>query len=107
LSRNDKLSHVSEQLIMPYVLTPTPSKQSGIILPLTAIMLVGLLAVTGLALDTGEVFEDYGRAQTAADAAALAGAFEKFNGRDSTIITAPRIIFGIGRSKNKFKKWNQ
>ena len=51
-------------------------------------MLVGLLAVAGLALDTGEVYEDYRRAQTAADAAALAGAFEKFYGRDGAIVAS-------------------
>ena len=64
------------------------TRQAGIILPLTAIMLVGLLAMAGLALDTGEVYEDYRRAQTAADAAALAGAFERFYGRTGSIQSA-------------------
>lgn len=63
-------------------------RQKGVVLPLVAISLFGILAVAGLAVDSGEVYEDYRRAQTAADAAALAGAFEKFYGRDASIHTS-------------------
>ena len=63
-------------------------KIKGIIAPLAVVSLLALLAMAGLALDTGKVYSDYRRAQTAADAAALAGAFEKFYGRDTTIISA-------------------
>ena len=63
-------------------------KQHGFIIPLASISLLALIAMVGFALDTGKVYSDYRLAQTAADAAALAGAFEKFNQRDSTIITA-------------------
>jgi len=58
--------------------------QRGIIFPLTAVSLVGLLIMAGLALDTGRLYSDYRRAQTAVDAAALAGAFEKYYGRVGT-----------------------
>lgn len=63
-------------------------KQRGIILPLTVVSLVGLFIMTGLALDTGRLYSDYRRAQTAVDAAALAGAFEKYYGRVGTFDSA-------------------
>lgn len=63
-------------------------KQRGFIIPLVSIALVTLIAMAGFALDTGKVYSDYRLAQTAADAAALAGAFEKFNNRDSNISIA-------------------
>ncbi|MPY26932.1 hypothetical protein FM037_25135 [Shewanella psychropiezotolerans] len=64
-------------------------KMKGIIAPLAVVSLLALIAMAGLALDSGKVYSDYRRAQTAADAAALAGAFEKFYGRDHlTIVTA-------------------
>ena len=63
-------------------------KQRGFIIPLASISLLALIAMVGFALDTGKVYSDYRLAQTAADAAALAGAFEKFNSRESTIATA-------------------
>ena len=63
-------------------------KQRGFIIPLASISLLALFAMVGFALDTGKVYSDYRLAQTAADAAALAGAFERYNQRDSTIVTA-------------------
>lgn len=63
-------------------------KQKGIIIPLTTIALLGIFAVIGLALDTGLLFNDYRKAQTAADAAALSGAFEKYNERDEYVIAS-------------------
>jgi len=66
----------------------SPNKQHGFIIPLASISLLTLIAMVGFALDTGKVYSDYRLAQTAADAAALAGAFEKFNSRDSTITIA-------------------
>ncbi|WP_187148531.1 pilus assembly protein TadG-related protein [Shewanella piezotolerans] len=66
----------------------THRKMKGIVAPLAVVSLLTLLALAGLALDSGKVFSDYRRAQTAADAAALAGAFEKFYGRDGGIISA-------------------
>ncbi|QUM78038.1 hypothetical protein HWV00_18480 [Moritella sp. 24] len=63
-------------------------RQNGFIIPLASISLIALIAMVGFALDTGKVYSDHRLAQTAADAAALAGAFEKFNQRDSTISSA-------------------
>src|SRR5262249_61231254 len=50
--------------------------ERGQVLFMTAIVLVALCAVIGLAFDIGYLFDDRRRAHTAADAAALAGAVE-------------------------------
>ena len=63
-------------------------KQKGIILPITVIMLSGILAMAGLALDTGNALNTYRTAQTAADAAALSAAYEQFYGRSEQVTTA-------------------
>ncbi|MGF1702935.1 pilus assembly protein TadG-related protein [Photobacterium makurazakiensis] len=63
-------------------------RQGGIVLPLTTIMLLGLLAMVGLALDVGLAYTNYRQAQTAADTAALAGTYEKFYGNTSTLSSA-------------------
>ncbi|MBC7005067.1 hypothetical protein BIZ37_21105 [Photobacterium sp. BZF1] len=63
-------------------------RQKGVIIPITTMALLAILAMVGLALDTGLYFNDYRQAQTAADAAALSGAFEKYNDRENLVVTA-------------------
>ena len=58
--------------------TPNIS-ESGQILILLAVGIVALLGFTALAIDGGAVFFDRRSAQNAADAAALAGAYELAN----------------------------
>ena len=65
-------------------------KQQGSVLVLVAVAMTALLAVTGLALDTGVVYARFRQAQSAADAAALAGVFEIYNDRSDSLITAAR-----------------
>ncbi|MGY3572712.1 pilus assembly protein TadG-related protein [Vibrio paucivorans] len=60
-------------------------KQTGLVTVVATMAMLLLLAMTGFALDTGNAFSQYRDAQTAADSAALAGAFEKFYGNDSDI----------------------
>lgn len=55
-------------------LFPHSSAQRGVLLPLVAIGLTGLLAVSGLALDMGHVYINKSRLQDAVDAAALSAA---------------------------------
>ena len=64
--------------------------QKGVILPLASISFLGILAMIGLAIDTGYTFFQYRKAQTAADAGALGGAFEIFygNGHGSAVAAA-------------------
>jgi len=50
--------------------------EKGQILPATAVAMVAILALAGLALDGGMALETKRRAQTAADSAAIAGAVE-------------------------------
>ncbi|MBL4830076.1 MAG: hypothetical protein JKY55_09380 [Aliivibrio sp.] len=73
---------------MPQFSFSLQKKHKGVISALAAVSLIGLIVAAGLAIDTSKAYSDYRHAQTAADAAALAGAFEKFYGRDSTIIDA-------------------
>ena len=63
--------------------------ESGQAIVLLAISIVVLLGFTALAIDGGMVFSDRRHAQNAADAAALAGALQKSNGKsDSVVIQA-------------------
>jgi Flp pilus assembly protein TadG len=57
--------------------------ESGQAIVLLAIAIVVLLGFTALAVDGGMVFADRRSAQNAADAAALAGALQKSNGRSN------------------------
>ena len=61
-------------------------KQRGGVLVLVAVSMTALLAVTGFALDTGMIYYKYRQAQSAADAAALAGAIEIYNGSGDVAI---------------------
>src|SRR5262245_36755721 len=63
-------------------------RESGQVLMMTAISVVALCAVIGLAFDVGYLFDDRRRAQTAADAAALSGAEQLRRGSNSGIVTA-------------------
>jgi Flp pilus assembly protein TadG len=63
--------------------------ESGQAIVLLAISIVVLLGFTALAIDGGMVFADRRAAQNAADAAALAGALQKSNGRsDADVLLA-------------------
>jgi hypothetical protein len=53
---------------------PTPRQQRGVVLVLVTVGMVALLAVTGLALDSGHMFLNKTRLQNTVDAAALAAA---------------------------------
>src|SRR5262249_18858255 len=63
-------------------------RESGQVLMMTAISVIALCAVLGLAFDVGYLFDDRRRAQTAADAAALAGAEQLRRGSNSGQATA-------------------
>ncbi len=56
------------------------SRRSGQMLPMVSVLLVILLAITGLVLDGGRMYFEKRRMQNAADAGALAGAHELFRG---------------------------
>ena len=53
----------------------SPIHERGQILVIVALLMVGLVAITGLAIDGSMVFADRRQAQNATDSAALAGAF--------------------------------
>src|SRR5215468_7624102 len=63
-------------------------RESGQVLAMTAISVLALCAVIGLAFDVGYLFDDRRRAQTAADAAALAGAEQLRRGSSGGVVTA-------------------
>lgn len=56
--------------------TPPPDREAGQALVLVAMLLVGLMAVAGLAVDGGILFAQRRSLQNVADAAALAGAMQ-------------------------------
>jgi hypothetical protein len=62
--------------------------EHGQALVLTAVALIALCAVVGLAFDIGYLFDDKRRAQTAADAAALAGAREWRKAGNAGVVAA-------------------
>src|SRR5579864_34931 len=64
-------------------------KQKGSIVALTAILMVALIAILGLAIDFGTVFTARTFAQHAADAGALAGAdtYAQYNPATQTMAT--------------------
>jgi hypothetical protein len=59
-------------------------------LPVTTILISGLVALTGLVLDGGMIYNVKRRMQTAADAAAMGGAHELFRRNTSLIVSAAR-----------------
>ncbi len=63
---------------------------SGQVIAITAVVIPGLLAVAGLALDGGMVYQVKRRMQTAADAAAMGGALELYRGKPDGIVAAAR-----------------
>lgn len=63
---------------------------AGQVLPATAILMSGLLAMTGLVLDGGMIYQVKRRMQTAADAAALGGAHELYRGNSSLVESGAR-----------------
>jgi hypothetical protein len=68
----------------------TKRGRSGQILPVTAILMTGMVALTGLVLDGGMIYNVKRRMQTAADAAAMGGAQELFRGNTSLVTAAAR-----------------
>jgi hypothetical protein len=68
------------------------SDDRGAVLPLVVLMLVGLLAVSSLAIDVGFAYEKRQRAQNTADAAALAGAAAIAGGPATAIAEARSYI---------------
>ena len=62
--------------------TKPPSAARGQALILIVFAIVGLVAITGLAVDGGNAFADRRRAQNAADSAAVAGALARINGQN-------------------------
>lgn len=58
------------------------SSEGGQALVIIAIAMIGLVAMTGLAVDGSRAFSDRRHAQNAADTAALAGALAKVRGQD-------------------------
>ncbi len=64
--------------------------QAGSVLLVTAMTLPVLIGFMGLAIDLGALYHHKRRMQTATDAGALAGAFEKWRGNDSQIEPSAR-----------------
>jgi hypothetical protein len=56
-----------------------PNFERGQVLIIIALVIIGLVGITGLAIDGGMAFSDRRHAQNAADTAALAGALAKIN----------------------------
>jgi Flp pilus assembly protein TadG len=60
-----------------------PHNRRGVVVPLVALLLVGLLGVTAIAIDGGLLLANRRHAQGAADAAALAGGIDLFTHFDA------------------------
>ena len=58
-----------------------PHHRAGVVMVLFAMILVVLIGLIGLVIDGGFLMSSHRQAQNAADAAALAAAFEKYRGR--------------------------
>jgi len=70
--------------------SPAPKShesQRGVIVVLVAVLLTVLVGMVGLALDAGALYATKQRAQSAADAAAQAGAMDMFNRSSGTAIS--------------------
>jgi len=61
--------------------------QSGQVLPMVMVMMIGLLGMCGLTMDVGRVFIAYRQLQSSTDAAALAGAYTMPGSTASTVAT--------------------
>jgi Flp pilus assembly protein TadG len=81
------------------------SRERGQALILIVLAIVGLIAVVGLAIDTGSAFSDRRHAQSTADAAALAGALAKIQylqaHSTATRDTANAIALAIVTAKDR------
>ena len=84
--------------------TPSRASQSGQALVLLALAFIILLASAGLAIDGGMVYTERRRAQNAADAAAMAGAFTILNG-GSPIAAAYARASDNGFNNNQIENW--
>jgi hypothetical protein len=62
--------------------------QSGQVLPMVMVMMIGLLGMCGLTMDVGRVFIAYRQLQSSTDAAALAGAYTMPDSSASTVSTS-------------------
>ena len=72
-----------------------PKKQSGLVTLIFTMAFLALLGVVGLAIDTGFAYSNYRQAQTAADAAAVSAAFEKYKGHESADVQG----YGLAEAK--------
>lgn len=72
--------------------------RGGQVLAMTAMMLVGLLALTGFVVDAGDVYYSYRQLQSSTDAAALAGAANLPSNTAAT--TAVTTYSGVAGNKN-------
>ena len=63
-------------------------QETGQALIIVALALVGIIAITGLVVDGGNVFLDRRNAQNAADSAALASALERIRGGSDWVVAA-------------------
>lgn len=62
--------------------------QSGQVLPMVMVMMLGMLGMCGLTMDVGRVFIDYRQLQSSTDAAALAGAYTMPSTTAGTVATS-------------------
>ncbi len=69
---------------------PKTFSQRGQALILLVAAIIGLVALTALAIDAGNAFSDRRHAQNAADTAAIAGALAKTQGQNATAIALAR-----------------
>src|SRR5437762_4452422 len=63
------------------------TRENGSILVMTALMLVVLLGITGMAVDVGSLYDTRNRLATAADAAARSAALVRLSTTDSATLT--------------------
>jgi hypothetical protein len=67
---------------------PKPARERGQALPILVFALIALLGFAGLAIDGGTLYTEQRRAQSAADNAALAAAFEQMNDNAASVVSA-------------------
>jgi hypothetical protein len=71
-----------------------PSRRRGTVITLVAMLLPVVVGVMALALDGGLLYVQRQQAQSAADAAALAGAYQLYNGSNFSVAQAAAIAVG-------------
>jgi Flp pilus assembly protein TadG len=76
--------------------------QSGQVLPMVMVMMIGMLGMCGLTMDVGRVFINYRQLQSSTDAAALAGAYTMSGPTASTASTVATSYSGAASDANAF-----